>query len=342
MQHFEVSPSPHIYGDQQIAYLMRQVLYALLPGIAVYVWFFGWGVVINIGLATLTALGCEAWLLWLRGRPLSPFLNDYSVVVTAWLFALTLPPFLPWWMTVVGCGFGVIFAKQLYGGLGYNPFNPAMVGYVVLLISFPVEMTHWPALTIADTYPLGFIDNLRLIFLQETTLGVEVDAISGATVLDDMKTGLSQFKVVSEIQENPLYGRFGAEGWEWIVGGYALGGIWLIIKKVIDWRLPVAMLSSLWAISFTFFLYDSNLYPSPLFHLFSGAAMLGAFFIVTDPVTAATSRQGRWIFGVMIGILVYVIRTWGGYPDGVAFAVLLANMAVPIIDAMTKPRVFGH
>jgi Na+-translocating ferredoxin:NAD+ oxidoreductase subunit D len=339
---FKVSTAPFAHNSLTVSAIMRQVLYALIPGIVVYVYFFGWGIVINILLTSVTALTCEAIMLWLRNRPLHPFLTDNSALVTAWLLAIALPPFTPWWMTVLGSAFAMIFAKHLYGGLGYNPFNPAMVGYVMLLISFPKEMTEWPAIASLSGHFLSFLDSLSIIFRGQPTGGLTLDALSGATPLDTIKTELTQFHTIEEIKRNPLFGHYGAKGWEWINGAFLLGGCWLIYKRIIMWHIPVAVLGSLFLVSGLFFIFDSGIYMSPLFHIASGASILGAFFIATDPVSAATSNKGRLFYGAGIGLFIYIIRTWGGYPDGVAFSILLMNMAVPVIDYYTKPRVFGH
>lgn len=339
---FNTSVSPHVHSERTVSNLMRQVLYALIPGIILYVYLFGWGIVINLMLTSVTALSCEALILQMRERPLRPFLTDGSVLVTAWLLALAIPPLLPWWMTVIGTAFAVIFAKHLYGGLGFNPFNPAMVGYVVLLISFPFQMTQWPALPLLSGYYPNFLDSFSIIFTGHPWHNISIDALSGATSLDTMKTQLKHFHTVHEIKQNPLFGDFGAKGWEWVDNAFFLGGCWLLYKRVISWHIPVTVLMSLFLIASFFFLIDPDTHPSPLFHIFSGATMLAAFFIATDPVTAATSNKGRLIYGIGIGVLIYIIRTWGGYPDGVAFAVLLMNMAVPMIDYYTKPRVFGY
>lgn len=338
----KVSNAPYMHTQQTVSQIMRQVLYALIPAILLYVWFFGWGIILNIIIASAVAVSAEAWVLWLRAKPVRATLQDNSALVMAWLFALSIPPFLPWWMTVIGASFGIIFAKQLYGGLGYNNFNPAMVGYAVLLISFPIDMTHWPALSELSGHPLSFWDSLNIIFTGQPVGTSSIDALSGATPLDTMKTALKQYRTVHEIKAHPLFGDFGARGWEWMGNAFFLGGCWLIYKRVITWHIPVAVLGSLFSMAAIFFLIDPDRYPSPLFHLFSGAAMLGAFFIATDPVSAATSNKGRLIFGAGIGMLIYIIRTWGGYPDGVAFAVLLMNLAAPTLDYFTKPRLFGH
>lgn len=339
---FQVSTAPFAHHAPNVSEIMRRVLYALVPGIIVYIYFFGWGVVINICLASITALTCEALMLWLRDRPLRPFLMDNSALVTAWLLAIALPPFSLWWLTVLGTAFALIFAKHLYGGLGYNPFNPAMVGYVMLLISFPVEMTQWPMIASLNGYYPNPFESLSFIFVGHSMTGITLDALSGATPLDTIKTELGQFHTITEIKRNPMFGFYGAKGWEWINGAFFLGGCWLIYKRVITWHIPVAVLGTLFVIASLFVLFDSDLYPSPLFHIASGAAILGAFFIATDPISAATSNKGRLFYGAGIGLFIYIIRTWGGYPDGVAFAVLLMNMTVPVIDYYTKPRVFGH
>lgn len=335
----ETLVSPIIHGPGSVPWVMQQVLFALLPAIALYIWFFGWGIVFHLFLASAVALSMEALMLRLRGRPVRPFVSDGSAVVTAWLTTLAIPTLAPWWITVVGVGFAIVFAKHLYGGLGYNPFNPAMVGYAVLLISFPTEMTEWPMVD----RPLGIMESFDWIVLGVLPAGAaSFDAISGATPLDTMKTLLGQAYTVQEIRADPLFGDFGARGWEWLGNLYFLGGVWLIYRKVISWHIPAGVLGALLVWATVFFVFDPDTHPSPLYHLFSGAAILGAFFIATDPVSAATSNRGRLIYGIGIGSLIYIIRTWGGYPDGVAFAVLLMNMCVPLLDYYTRPRVFGH
>ncbi len=333
--------SPHRHKDASVHALMRNVLYALVPGIAVYVWFFGWGIVVHAILATAVALAAEAVMLFFRRCPVRPFLTDGSAVVTAVLLALALPPLAPWWVTVIGTAFAIVVAKQLYGGLGYNPFNPAMVGYVVLLISFPRQMTEWPAAAVVSGHYIGFMESLRIVFTGLPGTG-SLDAVTGATPLDLMKTQLGMNQTVTEIRATPVFGDFGGKGWEWLGNAFFLGGLWLLYKRAIAWHIPVACLGSLFLMALVFSGLDPGSHPSPLFHLFSGGAMLGAFFIATDPVSAATTPRGRLIYGAGIGVLTYVIRTWGGYPDGVAFAVLLMNMAAPTIDQFTQPRVLGH
>ena len=338
---FNTPTSPHIHSGASVSRVMLLVIAATIPGIAVYIAYFGWGVVINILLALVTALVCESIMLVIRKRPVLPFLYDGSAVVTAVLLALALPPIAPWWIAVLGSAFAIIIAKQLYGGLGYNPFNPAMAGYVMLLVSFPIEMTRWQApLSQSDT-SLGFIESWNVIFsgLSDSI----TDAISSATPLDNIKTELRLDQSIDQIVTgNPLFSNLAGLGWEWINIAFLVGGLFLIYKRIISWHIPVAMLSTILVLSGIFYLIDSESFSSPLFHLLSGATMLGAFFIATDPVSAATSNPGRIIYGIGIGAFTYIIRTWGGYPDAVAFSVLIMNMAAPTIDYYIKPRVFGH
>jgi electron transport complex protein RnfD len=321
---------------------MLQVIYALIPALVAYVWYFGYGIVINIALTVTVALVTETLMLIARRQPLSPFLTDGSAVVTAALLAFCLPPLTPWWVPVIGTAFALVFAKHLYGGLGYNPFNPAMVGYVLLLISFPKEMTTWLPVQDLAIQHLDLKESLRLAFTGATTQGIGVDAFSGATPLDYAKTQLGLGQTIEEIHRQPLFGWLGGKGWGWINVWFFLGGIWLLYRRVINWHIPLAMLGSLLAMSLIFHWTAPANYSSALLHLISGGTMLGAFFIATDPVTAAATPQGRLFYGAGIGCLTYIIRTWGGYPDGVAFGVLLMNMAVPTIDYYTQPRVFGQ
>jgi electron transport complex protein RnfD len=341
MQFRTASPS-HIHGPHTVTAVMGQVLVALLPGIAAYVYYFGWGLLINIVIASSSALAAEALVLRWRGRPLRPHLMDGSAVVTAVLLALALPPLSPWWLTAIGATFALVFGKHLYGGLGHNPFNPAMLGYVVLLISFPREMTAWLPPEMLNPHPLGPLQTLSAILTGHLPAGLTLDSLTMATPLDTVRTQLGLEKTLGEIHSSPLFGDFGGKGWEWLGNWFFLGGIWLLVRKVITWQVPTAMLGTLLVVSGVFFLLDPDTHPSPLFHIFGGAAILGAFFIATDPVSGCSTPRGQLVFGAGVGLLTYLIRTWGGYPDGVAFAVLLMNMAAPTIDRYTQPRVFGH
>ena len=332
--------SPHVHKPGNTGQFMRQVVYAALPGVIVMTVLFGWGTLINIAIATTVAVGCEAAVLTLRNRPVRFYLADYSAVVTALLLAVAIPPTAPWWLILIGTAFAIVIAKHLYGGLGMNPFNPAMIGYVLMLICYPQEMTTWlPASGLTDsTHTLSFWQSLQLTFTGHIP---GVDSFSGATPLDTFKTYAGQPKV---LDTNPvLHGTFAGYGWEWVNLAFLLGGLYMIWRKIITWHIPLGMLAAIFFLAGFFnTAIDADNYGGILFHLFSGGTMLGAFFIATDPVTAATSNKGKIVYGAGIGILVYVIRTWGGYPDAVAFSVLLMNLAAPTIDYYTQPRAYGH
>ncbi len=339
---FRTITSPHVLGETSVGRVMRRVLYAMLPGIAALVWFFGWGVLVNLALATAVALCAEAALLVARGKPLALHLNDCSAVVTAWLLAVALPPLAPWWMTTIGVLAAIVVAKHLYGGLGYNPFNPAMIGYVVLLVSFPREMSAWPIPHgLGQAHAMSLAETVQAVFNGVLPVRFAPDALTGATPLDVLRTKLGLGLSVTEIRNSPVFGIVAGSGWEWAALGFLAGGLWLVYTRTAAWQIPVGMLGSLTVISTIFYGIDSQRYAPPWFHLWSGAAIFGAFFIATDPVTASTTPRGRLIYGAGIGILVYLIRGFGGYPDGVAFAVLLMNIAAPAIDLYTQPRVFG-
>ena len=347
---FRIASSPYTHNQRQTSRIMMLVLIAALPGIATQLWFFGWGTLFQIILAAVSALAAEAAVLQLRKQPIAAILKDNSALLTGLLLTVSIPPLAPWWMVVLGTVFAVIIAKQLYGGLGQNPFNPAMIGYVVLLISFPVQMTSWlPPHDIAATAP-GLLDALQVIFTGHTasggdmnTLRMGIDGISQATPLDTFKTSLHAGHAVEQIMQYPIYsGMLAGAGWQWVNIAWLIGGVWLLWQKAIRWHIPVSFLVTLAVCSTLGWAFAGDSLASPQLHLLSGATMLGAFFILTDPVTASTTNRGRLIFGALAGLLVWLIRSFGGYPDGVAFAVLLANITVPLIDYYTRPRVYGH
>lgn len=335
--------SPHMNRGGDTGSVMRLVLLATVPGIAAMTALFGWGTLVNILWASLLALSMEAAVMKLRGRPVMFYLRDCSALVTAVLLAIALPPYAPWWLMVVGVGFSILVAKHLYGGMGYNPFNPAMVGYVVLLISFPLEMTQWaaPAGSVeGQAALLGPIDSLLASF--GFLASQPIDAFTMATPLDVFKQNSSL--MVDELwAQEAQFGAFGGYGWEWVNLAFLMGGAYLLHRRIFTWHAPISMLLTLAVMSALF--YDggsSDSLGSPFFHLFTGATMLGAFFIVTDPVSSAASNIGRIWYGAGVGLLVYLIRSFGNYPDGVAFAVLLMNFAAPLIDHYTRPRTYGH
>ncbi len=339
---FHSISSPHTSRPNSVTATMLWVIVAMIPGSVALTYYFGWGILIHMVLATLGALLFEAAALAMRGRPILPALKDLSAVVTALLFAVAIPPLLPWWLTLLGIAFAILVVKHMFGGIGYNPFNPAMAGYVLLLISYPVDMTSWLPPEMLNDHPLDFLETLSVVFGGGLPAGLVWDQVTAATPLDTMRTQLDLNMMLSEIRESPVWGDFGGRGWEWVGNWFLLGGLLLLFKRVITWHIPLAMLGSLLAMAMLFHFVDQEAYPFGLFHIFSGGAILGAFFIATDPVTACTTKRGQLIFGASIGILTYIIRTWGGYPDAVAFAVLLLNMAAPTIDYYTQPRVFGY
>lgn len=341
---FLLTRPPHLRPAVNVTRVMAELLVALAPATIAYIWFFGPGIIFNMAICVAVACLAEVAMLAARGRPSVAQLSDLTAVVTAVLLAFALPPLTPWWVAATGAAFAIVFAKQLYGGLGYNPFNPAMAGYVVLLISFPVEMTQWlpPAGTDLTAERPGLEATLWYVLTGQLPAPLSWDTIGGATPLDDVKTQLGLMRTVDEVRSGPLYGDFGARGWEWINNFIAIGGIWMLYRRVIRWHIPVAVLLGVIIPATAFYVADPGNHASPAFHVFSGATVLGAFFIATDPVSAATSDRGRLIYGFGIGMLTYIIRAWGGYPDGIAFAVLLMNMAVPAIDHFTVPRPYGH
>lgn len=328
---------PHLHDGSAVAGLMWRVCAALVPALVCYVWFFGWGILIQCLLAVSFALTCEWLLLKLTGKPLL-LLKDGSVIVTALLFAFTVTPFTPWWINLAGILFAVVFAKHLYGGTGYNLFNPAMAGYVFILLSFPAQMNHWP---IAGDPPA--VSEYFSLILSGNLFGTDgVDAVSGASPLNHLKSQLNAMAMVPEIINHPGYGRVGGTGWEIVNLAALIGGFGLLYTGVIRWHIPAGVLAGLFVGGLFFYIRDSAIHIAPLFHLFSGGAMLGAFFIATDPVTAPVTAAGRIIFGLLIGVLTYAIRTWGGFPDGIAFAVLIGNIFAPLINHYTIPRVLGE
>lgn len=330
--------SPHLHGASNlhsVTNVMSQVLLASVPGILALIYFFGWGVIVNLLLATLSALVCEALILGIRKMPVLTTLGDASALVTAVLIAIALPPYCPWWVVITGTAFAILIAKHVYGGLGYNPFNPAMAGYVFLLISFPVEMTTWatPLGAIPEYAPPALFSALRHSF------DPEYQALTAATPLDlwriNPNADLAQLK-----QDHMVFGRWGGLGWEYVNLGFFVGGLYMLFKRVFTWHAPIGFLG---AFSVLLFIFEPRDFISTLsFHWFSGATMLGAFFIITDPVSSAVSNPARLLYGIGAGCLLFVMRVWSNYPDAVAFAILLMNFVAPLIDHYLQPRTYGH
>ena len=279
----------------------------------------------------MTAIIAEYIILRIRNLPTKVFLSDYTAILTAWLLALSIPSIAPWWIIVIGTLFSIIVAKHFYGGIGSNIFNPAMIGYAILLISFPAIMTKWQT-------PLNTIDFNVAVSIFINGLG-NYDGVVSATPLDYLKTELTQDKNITQILNEPLAK---LNQMQWVGFGFLLGGIFLLLTKIITWHLPIIYLLTLFIISSFFHLIDPTQFAPFQFHLLNGGTMLAAFFIITDPVSGPTTPKGKIIFAFLIAVLVYIIRVFGGYPEGIAFAVIFANICVPLIDSLTQPKVFGH
>jgi electron transport complex protein RnfD len=341
---FEVAAAPHSPPKASVPVMMRRVLYALVPAAICHAWFFGWGLPINFAIAAVAALLAEAAFLKLRGRTTREALRDLSALLTAALLAFSIPPLTPWWVPAIGAAAAIVLGKQMFGGLGKNLFNPAMVGYAILLVSFPVEMTQWvpPRMGDIDYARLTALEHLSYTVTGELPAEQSLDALTRATPLDLTREGARAGRSFSDVRANSLFGEIGGRGWEWVSNFLILGGLYLIYAGIIRWHIPIFVLAGLLLPATLLYFIDPSRFAGPAFHLFSGGTVLGAFFIATDPVSAAATIKGRMFYGAAIGLLTYAIRTWGGYPDAIAFAVLLMNGAVPLIDRFTRPRVFGH
>lgn len=336
---------PHAHGAVSVSRTMALVMLALLPATLFGVYVYGWPA-LNLLLVTVSsALFAEAVCLKLAGKPVRPYLMDGSAVLTGWLLAMTLPPWAPWWIGVVGALMAIVVGKQVFGGIGQNLFNPAMVARVALLIAFPLEMTTFitPKPLLSADAP-GFMQGLLITFGS----GFQVDAVSSASTLEHIKTEIGRH-VPLDTALTPVFDTLtsfigympGSLG-ETSALLVLLGGLYLLYKRIITWHIPVAMIASLLSLATLFHGIDADTYPGPLVHLLSGATLLGAFFIATDPVTSPVTTRGQLLFGAGCGALVFVIRTWAGYPEGMAFAVMLMNALTPLIDHYIRPRVYGR
>jgi electron transport complex protein RnfD len=336
--------APYAHGTSSVRKTMFLVLLALTPATLFNLYLFGWPAIMLFTVTVAACLIVEAGCLSLAGKPVMATLADCSALLTGWLLAMSLPPWAPWWLGVLGAIFAIAMAKQSFGGLGHNVFNPAMVGRTVLLISFPVAMTTWivPHPLFSAGAP-GFIESLAITFG-----GHMPDAVSSASALGHIKTELSRnIPVTQSMADVPglmdmLLGyRAGSMG-ETSAILILAGGLFLMYKRIISWHIPLSVMGGLFVIASIFHLVDPARFASGTFHLVSGATFLGAFFIATDYVTSPVTRTGQLIFGISCGVLIWLIRTFAGYPEGVAFAVLLMNSLTPIIDQYTRPRAFGR
>jgi electron transport complex protein RnfD len=337
--------APHAHAPTSVRRLMALVMGALVPATLLGFWLYGWPAV-NLWCCTVLAcVAVEYGCLRLAGKPPAQYLGDGSALLTAWLLALSLPPWCPWWIGAVGGAFAIAIGKHVFGGIGQNLFNPAMLARVALLISFPVEMTSWTAPTpLFSSTAISFTDALAVTFG-----GVPAaDAVSGASLLGHVKTEILRGTSVEQAVAGHFDPALASVGMR--IGSMgessgvllAAGGLMLLWLRAITWHIPVAMLLGVVVPAAALHAFDPAHYAGPILHLLSGSVILGAFFIATDPVTSPSSRVGQLVFGAGCGLFTYIIRTWGGYPEGVAFAVLLMNAATPIIDRYLRPRVYGR
>ncbi|MFY1026414.1 electron transport complex subunit RsxD [Actinobacillus seminis] len=353
---FKMVSSPHTHSGKFTARIMLWVIGAMIPAIITQVYYFGPGVLVQASLAIVWALVVELIVTFLRKKPALFYIADCSVVLTALILSVAIPPYAPYWIILIGIFCAVILGKHVYGGLGQNPFNPAMVGYVILLISFPLQMSTWlPPINLLNEPPT-LADTYSLIFQGATTDGfslaqltASIDGVTQATPLNEVKTLATKYTdgypvgLYGEMLRSPIFdhGDF-ALGWWQVNVAFLFGGIFLIWRKVIHWQIPLAMLLMMTLLGMGSSVFSAGLHLSFNAQWLSGATMFGAFFIATDPVTASITPKGKLVFGALVGLLVYLIRYYGGYPDGVAFAILLGNICVPLIDHYTRPRVAGH
>jgi electron transport complex protein RnfD len=322
-----VAPSPHVFGDQSVKKIMFGVIIALTPALFCSVYYFGWGA-ITVTLASVISCLITEFLIqkFLIKGDLT--ITDGSAIVTGLLLAFNLPGNLPVWIIILGAVVSIGVGKMTFGGLGNNPFNPALVGRVFLLISFPVQMTTWPL-------PLGFKTSYA-------------DAVTGATPLGILKEGIRNGDQIPQIMEelpgykDLFYGHIGGSIGEIAAIALLLGMVYLLVKKIITWHIPASILLTVVLFTGILWLANPEKYADPLFHLLSGGILLGAIFMATDYVTSPMTATGMWIFGIGIGIITVLIRAYGAYPEGVSFAILIMNAFVPLINRYVKPKRFGE
>jgi len=344
MSTLSVASGPFAHDRSSVNRIMLHVCLALAPATLFGLYLFGWPA-INLWLLTCaSALATEAVCLRWLGQPLAR-LQDGSALLTGWLLALSLPPWAPWWIAVGGSVFAIGIGKQLYGGIGQNLFNPAMLARVALLIAFPLQMTSWVLpQPLGSAGAPGFVEGLAITFAGAPL----ADGMSGATALGHLKTELTlghsaeailagDFSLLAALLGNSA-GSLG-ETSELLI---LLGGAWLLARRIIHWEIPLSMLLAVVLLAAIAHQINPARYPGGLYHLASGGLLLGALFIATDPVTSPVSRSGRLIFGAGCGVLVYVIRSWGSFPEAVAFAVLFMNALTPLLDRYWRPRAYGR
>ncbi len=317
-----LTSSPHALGEDSIERVMWSVVLSLLPATLVGLYFFGWDAFQVIVISIASALGAEALYQKISGHKNT--IKDGSAAVTGLLLALTLPPASPWWLSIIGGFFAIIIVKQLYGGLGYNPFNPALMSRVFLLIAFPLQMTQWPV-----PHPLFS----------------GIDARTGATPLGELQVARLMGKGIGKAAELNLWdafiGNIGGSIGEVSALALLIGGAYLLYKQYISWHIPVSMIGTVLVFSGIFWMINPEKYVNPMFHLLTGGLIIGAFFMATDMVTCPVTLKGQLLFGFGCGLITIIIRMWGGYPEGVSFAIVLMNIATPMIDIYLRPTRYG-
>lgn len=314
-----VAPSPHIRTERSTSGIMRDVLIALIPAFVLTLFFCGADALYVTLIAVASCVGCEYLIqrFLLKGKR---SIGDLSAVLTGVLLAFNLPATIPWWIVVLGSVFAIGVAKMSFGGLGRNPFNPAIAGRVFLLISFPAQMNAFPA--------------------------PETDALSGATPLTYIQTAVKNNTPLTEVMHNFSYtdlligDRSGSLG-EIAALALIAGFFYLLWRKVITWHIPVSILGSMFVFAGIMWLTDPARYTDPVFQLLTGGALLGAIYMATDYVTSPMSKKGMILYGIGIGAITILIRYWGSYPEGISFAILIMNMATPLIDKYIHPKRFG-
>ena len=337
--------APFTHTVNTVTRTMVWVILALVPGTAYGLWLYGWPALMLFAITLVSALAAEAAMLALLKQPVRTRLFDGSALLTGWLLAMSLPPWAPWWIGFLGSLSAIVLGKHLFGGLGQNLFNPAMVARIVLLISFPVQLTLWVAPAPFGSEAAPSFGQALAIVSDHTPIP---DHLSAATALGHLKTELSRGVSVAKTAEQLpssqqlAIGQESGSMGETSAGLLLAGGLLLLVLRIISWHIPVALLGTLGALAAVSHALDPARFASLPIHLLSGAAVLGAFFIATDYVTSPVSRSGQLLFGAGIGALTWVIRALGGYPEGLAFAVVLMNALVPLIDRGLRPRVFGR
>jgi len=323
-----ISASPHVHGDQSTKKIMWGVIYSMIPAMLVSIYFFGLDAMRVIFLSVAASIFFE-WAIQKYLIKGEDTIADGSAIITGILLAFNVPANLPWWIILIGALVAIGMGKMSFGGLGKNPFNPALVGRVFLLISFPVQMTSWPK-------PMPIFQGLA-------------DAVTGPTALGIMKEGLSAGKSVQDLMASPempsylnlMTGDMAGSLGEMSAIALILGGLYMLWKKIITWEIPVSILLTVVIFSGIFWLIDPTSYVNPMFHLLTGGIMLGAIYMATDMVSSPMTSKAQIVYGIGIGLITIIIRVWGAYPEGVSFAILIMNATVPLLNNAFKPTRFG-